>query len=103
VTRSSPGGRGHPGTHSRSCGGLHRPVDTVTRMDGRRAFHLVAAVLIFAVITAGIEPFFNWIARVRSPHVYSQWAMSGTWLPGIVAAGLYLAAVWILRRFRSVS
>ena len=48
---------------------------------------VVGPLIAFVGVTFGIQPAVNLVARLRSPHSYSQYEFAGTWMPGLITAG----------------
>jgi hypothetical protein len=68
-------------------------------MQQHRPLILVAIpASVFIVVTVGLRPTVNLIARLKSPHFYRQYGMSGTWVVGLVAAAVTAAIEWVLTR-----
>jgi hypothetical protein len=57
-------------------------------MKRRRVALIAAPVVVFLAVTFGLRPLVNLIARIRSPHLYSQYDVSGTWVAGLIAAAV---------------
>lgn len=69
-------------------------------MAVRRLSHLAVAIAVFLVVTFGLEPAVNLVARVCSPSGYDEYAMSGTWGAGVLATSGYLCVAWLVGRMR---
>lgn len=66
--------------------------------EHRRLTLAAIPACVFVVVTVGLRPAVNLIARLKSPHGYQQYGMSGTWVVGLVAAAVAGAIEWVLTR-----
>ena len=64
----------------------------------RRLILATIPASVFIVVTVGLRPTINLIARLKSPHFYQQYGMSGTWVVGLVAAAVTAGIEWVLTR-----
>jgi len=64
----------------------------------RRLVQVAIPASVFIIVTVGLTPTVNLIARLKSPHFYSQYAMSGTWVVGLIAAAATAGIEWVLTR-----
>ena len=56
----------------------------------------VVPVAVFLVVTVGLRPTVNLIARLRSPQGSRRYGISGTWFVGLVAAVACVGIEWLL-------
>jgi hypothetical protein len=65
----------------------------------RRPAQLVIGALLASLgVTFGIRPAVNLVARLRSPHSYSQYEFAGTWIAGLIAAGAVFGIGFLMSR-----
>ena len=56
-------------------------------VNRRPAQLVIGALLAFLAFTFGMRPAVNLVARLRSPHSYSQYEFAGTWIADLIAGG----------------
>ncbi len=61
---------------------------------------LLVPVVVFVGVTLGIRPGVNLVARLRSPHSYSEYDFAGTWVVGLLAASVAAGIEWSVTRRR---
>ena len=67
-------------------------------MDRRRVVLGVGPAVAFVAVTYGIRPAVNFVARMKSPHSYSEYQFAGTWVAGLLAAAVTFGIGYVMGR-----
>lgn len=64
----------------------------------RRLLRWVGPVVAFPAVTYGIGTAVNLLARMKSPHSYSEYQFAGTWVAGLLAAVVTFGIGYVMAR-----